>query len=338
MHIGDTITIAPYSSSTEALALAVREGLRNDPKSLPCSLFYDDIGSKLFQKISELPEYYLTAAEHSIIFTYAEDLGIFCDSEPPGRPFRLIELGPGDGRKIFPLLHALLERPCTFTYEPIDISNGAITQLLKSLRAEFDETKLDVRAIVADYFSGLARVNIDRTTRNVIVWLGSSIGNLTDKEADEFLFRLWYNLNHDDVVIIGFDLRKNPAVIRDAYDDPGGVTREFNLNLLRRINRELGADFTPHAFDHRPIYNSKIHAMESWLVNREYRLVTIPTIREKFSFERGEKMLLEISRKYSEEEIEAFALRGGFAIEQTFYDEKRYFADSVWKVVKPHRL
>ncbi|MDW8466387.1 MAG: L-histidine N(alpha)-methyltransferase [Chloroherpetonaceae bacterium] len=229
-----------YDASAQADFLRdVIAGLQATPKRLPSKYFYDDEGSQIFQKIMALPEYYLTRAEIEILETHRERIATHIGH----RSLLLVELGAGDGTKTKLLLECLLHRHLDLVYAPIDISAHAIQTLSQMFMRRFPS--LTVRSIIDDYFHGLARLEREPHRVVMALFLGSNIGNFTQAESLAFLSCLRKALRYGDFALIGFDLKKDIQTLLHAYSDSAGVTRDFNLNLLRRINRELGATFRP---------------------------------------------------------------------------------------------
>ncbi|MDH3252586.1 MAG: L-histidine N(alpha)-methyltransferase, partial [Ignavibacteria bacterium] len=197
---------------------------------------------------------------------------------------------------------------------------------------------LEVTGLVTDYFNGLKWLNNRHPRRNLVMFLGSSIGNFTHSEACVFMRNVWNCLNHDDVVLIGFDLKKDIELLLRAYNDSQGVTREFNLNVLHRINSELGGNFDVTKFRHFGTYDVFSGGMESYLVSLEHQSVFIEKIGRAFSFEAWEPIHTEYSYKYLVSDIEQLAGETGFEIHENLFDERRFFTDSVWRVHKPGSL
>lgn len=304
----------------------VLTGLKSSPKRLPSKYFYDDEGSRLFQKIMTLPEYYLTRAEAEILETHRERIAQYLGT----RPFSLVELGAGDGTKTKLLIECFLHRKLDFSYVPIDISAHALGVLSQTLTHRFPA--LRIQRLACDYFHGLARLEQDRAHTLFVLFLGSNIGNFTPAETTEFLSCLRRALRSGDFALIGFDLKKDLHTLLCAYSDAAGVTRDFNLNLLRRINRELGATFNLAKFQHYATYNPVLGAMESYLISKEPQHVWIETAKETISFDAFEPIHTEYSFKYSEHDIARLADTAGFKIIENFYDRKRQFVDSLWQV------
>lgn len=304
----------------------VLDGLSSTPKSIPSRYFYDETGDKLFQQIMTLDEYYLTKAEFEILNTYGEEI----IQKYLHDTFQLVELGAGDGLKTKILLDEVFASGKKFNYLPVDISTHALESLMTDLHANYPH--LNGHGISDDYFSALKKINgVEK--QKVVMFLGSNIGNYTPPEAENFLIEMRNNLQPDDILLIGIDLKKDPEVIRRAYDDSQGVTKEFNLNLLRRINRELGGNFKLEDFDHLPIYDSASGAAKSFLISKKDQTVKINAISKTFSFAKNELISTEISQKYSLEEIADMSERTGFELQSNYLDQKGYFVDTIWKAV-----
>lgn len=314
--------------SQRTFALDVHLGLSSPQKFIPSKYFYDENGSKLFQRITELPEYYLTKAETEILNAHKDALAERFASEP----FALVEMGAGDGEKTKILLEHFLAKGLDFHYAPIDISESALSELEISLAEQFPTLSFQGRS--AEYVSDISKIDIFSETKTVLLFLGSSIGNFSFPEMKNFLKTLWYALNKGDFALIGFDLKKDIKMMQAAYDDKEGVTRAFNYNLLHRINRELGGTFNPEKFYHHEIYNPKESAMESYLISLEAQEVYIDALKTKYCFEPYEAIFTERSYKFSDASIRELAHETGFEILETFKDSKQYFADSLWRVVK----
>lgn len=313
----------------QSFARDVLLGLYRSPKSIPSRYFYDEEGDRLFRRIMDLPEYYLTDCEMEILEAHRERI-----AGRLGRSgFNLVELGAGDGVKTDILLRSFHERGLAFRYVPIDICRPALEHLVG--HCESSLPGIDVEGLVSEYFDGLAWLSGLNDRRNVVLFLGSNIGNFNASEARVFLRSLWNSLNHGDLALIGFDLKKDIEQMMRAYNDAEGVTARFNLNLLERINRELGANFRLKAFEHYSTYDVHTGAMESYLVSRERQKVFVGALRKEFSFEAWEPIHTEVSHKYLASDISALADETGFEIIDTMEDSRSYFIDSFWRVVKP---
>jgi len=319
----DDVNVAGYDFASD-----VDAGLSRPQKSISSKYLYDAEGDKLFQQIMELPEYYLTRCEFEILRDNRDKiLSLLGDG-----PVNLVELGAGDGKKTFLLLERFLEKGIAFRYVPIDISESAIKGLIESCCDCYSQ--MTVEGLVAEYFDGLKWLASQNQRRNFVLFLGSNIGNFSRNETEFFLRGLWDALNNGDLVLIGFDLKKDVNRIKDAYDDSQGVTARFNLNLLRRVNSELGGDFNIDQFEHYCTYNEQMDAVESYLISNKKQDVRIESLGKTFSFEEKEPLHLEYSHKFSQEDIAQLAGEAGFKIAAQFYDADRLFVDSVWQVVK----
>jgi dimethylhistidine N-methyltransferase len=305
----DSAELTATASPKHDFGLDVLHGLSESPKNLPSKYFYDAEGSQLFQRITKLEDYYLTRCE-----------------------LEVIELGVGDGHKTKVIISRLLEDGRRFDFVPIDIAEPVIHSLTEGMDEEFPE--LEIRGIVADYFDGIRWLSQLETRRNLVLFLGSNIGNFHRNETLSFLRTLWNSLNHGDLVLIGFDLKKNIETMTRAYNDGAGITREFNLNLLKRINRELGGNFELDQFEHYSTYDVFSGAMESYLVSLVGQSVYIEAIGQSFCFEAFEPIHTEYSYKYLESDIEQLAQETGFAVALNMYDSRKWFVDAVWRVVK----
>ena len=305
----------------------VLEGLSGSPKRLSSKYFYDQEGDRIFQAIMEMPEYYLTRSEYEVLeMNKAALLSLFKNGT--GR-FNLIEFGAGDGFKTKVLLRYFIEQQTDFQYFPVDISESVLRQLVKGLKEEFPSLK--VEPMVDDYFKALERLKHATDRRNVVLFLGSNIGNFTEAETIDFLRKLGENLNKSDLLLTGFDLRKDPEIIRNAYNDKAGITRAFNLNLLKRINRELGGAFELDHFQHYQMYDPQSGEARSYLMSRKKQEVYISALGKSFAFEAWEPVHVEISRKFSLESIEEYAKRSGYETKQNFFDCRHFYVDALWE-------
>jgi len=306
----------------------VISGLSSKPKHLSSKYFYDAAGSEIFRQIMRMDAYYLTDSEFEIFDQQKEDLlRAFLE---PGGPFSLVEFGAGDGLKTQILLKHFLDRGIDFSYWPIDISGDALKKLEAELEAKWPE--LNVEGYPYEYFEAMRRMNLDEGNRKVVFFLGSNIGNFTITQSIKFLGKIAAELNEDDLVLIGFDQKKDPEVILNAYNDPEGITREFNLNLLRRMNRELGADFDLKKWRHHPTYDPQSGETKSYLLSTENQTVHFRDLGRSFSFEAWESVWLELSQKYDLDLINHLAEKSGFEVVQNFYDSKGYYLNSLWKL------
>lgn len=261
----------------------VLDGLSKTPqKSLPSKYFYDKKGDDLFVQIMALPEYYLTRSEMEIFQEKTEDI-ISALSLNKENKYSLIELGAGDGTKTVHLLRTLVNKNINFEYFPVDISQNALDGIKSFLRTEVPT--LIVKPNHNDYFKALENLKQDGTIK-IILFLGSNIGNLVDELATEFIYQLGSNLFKGDKIILGVDLKKPKAIVLPAYNDSKGVTAEFNLNLLDRINKELGANFNRAQFEHAPTYDEHIGIAKSYIKSKIKQSVIIDGI--EFYFEKDQ--------------------------------------------------
>ncbi|MGH9325077.1 MAG: L-histidine N(alpha)-methyltransferase [Terriglobia bacterium] len=317
----------PPSTAPQPLATLfgdhVRSGLtRSGQKMLPSKYFYDDVGSALFEAISLLPEYGLSRADLRLLQKHSEQVVRRLVS-----PVIVAELGSGAGKKVRWILEALAGRQST-CYYPIEISPAALAMCQRELR-EMDS--VTVRGIEGEYLEGLraaagARQGNDRM---LVLFLGSSIGNMQPPEAVVFLKKVRGLLMAGDALLLGTDLEKPVSQLIRAYDDACGVTRAFNLNLLARINRELDADFNLLHFEHRVRFNRLTHNVEMHLQSRCSETVAIPGAGISASFTEGETILTECSHKYSLSEVLAMSAEAGFSCEEQFVDHEWPFAENL---------
>ncbi len=305
----------------------VLEGLKNTPKKLSSKYFYDKTGDRLFQEIMAMPEYYLTKCELDIFKNKTEKLTDFIASG--NEAFDLIELGAGDAMKSTYLLQYLVEQGRDFTYMPIDISGNILSVLNEKLSVKIP--KLEIVSLEGDYFEMLHKAAAMSSRKKVVLFLGSNIGNMNTDEAENFCIELKKNLNSGDVVLIGFDLKKNPHTILNAYNDQTGITAAFNLNLLTRINRELNANFEIKDFQHFQTYDPVSGACRSYLVSLKDQNVKISD--EFVEFKENELIDMEVSHKFSETDIIKLAEKSGFKIIGEIKDSKNWYVDSIWQVI-----
>ena len=302
-----------------SLAFEVHAGLTATPKRIPCRFFYDEVGSRIFEEICELPEYYLTRAETEILRHRAGAIAR-CFSEPVA----LVELGSGSSTKTRLLIEALLEHCGSLSYIPVDISASMLQTT--ALQLLDDYKRLEIRAIAAEYQDGLRRLRADVTEAKLVIWLGSSIGNLDRPSAARFMAGLRSGLNASDRLLLGIDLRKDREVLECAYDDSSGVTARFNRNLLERINRELGGHFDPRSFDFRATYDAVRGTVDSHLLSRKDQIVAIGDLNLRVRFGAGEAIHTESSYKYSPQEIESLARSAHLELLEHWLDSENRFS------------
>ncbi len=295
----------------------VYEGLTAFPKYLSSKYFYDEIGDELFQQIMALPEYYLTRAEYEIFETNKS--GIIRSFDANKKGFDLIELGAGDGKKTKVLLKELQEEEYDYTYVPIDISQNAVDGLVKNLNLEMPE--VSVQGQIGEYFEVLDRLQHISDRKKVIMVLGSNIGNLLHPRAIQFLKKLCKAMHPEDLLFMGFDQKKHPQKVLDAYNDKSGVTAAFNKNVLARINKELNGNFDLNKFMHWETYDPESGTAKSYLVSKEKQTVDIDNLSLQVHFEAWESIHTEISQKYDDDIVKWLAKESGLKIVESFSDE-----------------
>jgi L-histidine N-alpha-methyltransferase len=309
------ITYTPTSSDLQLSAFAkdVLLGLTQQPRKLPSKYFYDHKGDALFQEIMHMPEYYLMNCELEIFNQHKA--AILAALEVP--TFNLIELGAGDGYKTKVLLEHFISQGISFEYQPIDISRNVLQQLEDDLHQSWPD--LPVRSLHGDYFEMLHQLSSESTKTDIVMFLGANIGNYQPDAALQFLCQIRENLNPGDYLLIGVDLKKDPATILNAYNDPAGITAAFNLNLLTRMNRELGANFEVNQFKHWETYNPVTGAAKSFIISTQEQEVHIKALQQSFHFQAWEAIDVELSQKYSLSEVESTGCGVGLSDDQTFY-------------------
>jgi L-histidine Nalpha-methyltransferase len=320
-----TIALPHISAQTETpVALAVREGMAAQPKRLPAWLFYDEAGSRLFDRITELPEYYLTRTERGILTAHAADMIAQAAHSDNGTRLRIAELGAGSADKTRLLLKAAAERQGTLLYEPMDVSASALQAARERIESEIPGVHVLPR--VMDYTKGLDLYPAAHGERRMLLYIGSSIGNFEPAEAARLLEVVRAGLHRGDSLLLGVDLRKDEETLLAAYDDTAGVTADFNLNMLARLNRELGADFDLDCFAHRAAWNPDRSRIEIHLESLIAQRVRIAALDLDVSFAEGERIHTENSYKYAPGQAEALLAAAGFAAESTWTDERGWFA------------
>ena len=300
----------------------VRAGLTASPKTLPCAWFYDEVGSLLFEEICDQPEYYPTRAEEEILRSRAGEIAEVVSSLEG--EFSLVELGSGSSVKTRHLIEAFLARGDGLRYVPVDISRSMLEESARRLVADYPS--LRVAGVAAEYGAGLKMVRERFQGRELVLWLGSNVGNLERREAVGFLGDLRRGLGEDDRFLMGVDLRKDPEVLEAAYDDAAGVSARFNLNLLARINRELGGHFDLATFAHRAPWIEEEGRIEMHLESLVDQTVAIDALGIEVSFQAGETIHTENSTKYSLEEIDGLAAASGFEVQRRWLDSGERFA------------
>ncbi len=310
----------------QRFASDVRAGLLARPKELSCQYFYDREGSELFEQICRLREYYLTRAESEILVAHARGIA---QHYPSG--VSVAELGSGSSIKTRILLEALLANG-SVRYVPIDISGELLAQTTERLLLDYPGLAVD--PVADDYQQGLAYFAQETVGPKLVLWLGSSIGNLDRTSAAEFLRGVRGMLDPSDRLLVGIDLRKSPKILERAYDDEHGVTAQFNLNLLARINRELGGRFDLSTFRHRIRYDEGEGRVEMYLESQRDQVVPIAVLGEEFAFRAGERIHTENSYKYSLAEIERLARAASLRLAQRWFDRAHLFSLNLFEGVQ----
>ena len=303
----------------------VLTGLTSNSKYLSSKYFYDDNGSRIFQEIMEMPEYYLTNAEFEILSLQSKQI---VEALNFSTPFNIVELGAGDGFKTFKLLEHLVKQQIEFNYVPIDISQEAVDLLTARLKRRLPG--IVIKPQVGDYFE-ILKQNKKSDFPSLLLFLGGNIGNYNQEKTTELLSLFHKNMKIGDKLLIGFDIKKNPIIIHNAYYDRHGITKRFNLNLLLRINRELGADFKIDDFDFYCHYNPNNGEVRSYLVSLKSQRVYIRSLDVNIDFDQNELIWTELSKKYALDEIIELSNRNDFKFVQHFLDCKHYFTDSLWE-------
>ena len=316
----------PASSDfIEEFARDVGDGLRSKPKFLLAKYFYDEAGSKLFEQITDLPEYYPTRTEATILRENTSDIRDALEGD-----ISLVELGSGSSTKTTILIENIMEAQKRLHYLPIDISPTILNQTARKLDARYP--RLTTIPIASEYGDGLrraTRIAVEEpevADRKLVLFLGSSIGNFEPRQAETLLDTVRDGIARDDALLIGFDLQKDKNVLEAAYDDGAGITARFNLNILTRINRELGGDFDWKLFRHRAAYNAAAGRIEMHLVSQKNQEVRIEKLEESFRLEKDEYIHTESSYKYTSPLIEGIAHSAHFEVGKMFTDDNKWFA------------
>jgi L-histidine N-alpha-methyltransferase len=307
----------PEDATDAALRADVQAGLTRSPRTLPPKWFYDAHGSDLFEEITELPEYYPTRAERDILIARSGEIAAAAGART------LVELGSGSSEKTRHLLDAMSG---LHTYVPVDVSESALTQAGQALAAE--RPGLHVHALIADFTAALTLP--ETPGPRLVAFLGGTIGNLVPAERATFLKAVRALMAPGDTLLLGTDLVKDPSVLVAAYDDTAGVTAAFNKNVLAVVNRELGADFDPDAFDHRAFYDRRLHRIEMHLDARTPQVVAIPGVGE-VRIGAGESIRTEISCKHDRASVEAMLAAAGMRLAEWETD-----ADGLYAILLAH--
>ncbi|MEZ5460559.1 L-histidine N(alpha)-methyltransferase [Dokdonella sp.] len=305
------LTETPY----DEFAVDVHRGLSQTPKRIPSKYFYDARGSELFEQICEQPEYYLTRTELEILQENAVDIAAAI-----GPRAVLVEYGSGAGIKTRLLLDAMQD---PVGYVPVEISTSALAASVESLAEEFPD--VDMLPVAADFTQPVDLPSPEQDARRMVIFFpGSTLGNFEQREATGLLRTMCIEMGKTGSALVGIDLKKDSAILEAAYNDAAGVTRDFTLNLLTRINRELDGDFQLQQFAHKARYNALAGRIETYIVSRIDQSVRVGS--HSYSFAKGETILVEYSCKYSQEEFEAMAAKAGLRVTRTWTDPQHWFA------------
>lgn len=300
----------------------VRKGLSAHPKRFLPKYFYDELGSQLFEAICLTPEYYLTRAENEILQRYADDIAASVEGQKT-----LVEMGSGSASKTRLIIEALLRSQSELMFMPVDISATALESSSRILLQSYPRLKIE--AFAADYFAGLAELGKKQRPRTLALFLGSNISNFDTEEAHRFLRAMRSVLHQDDALLLGVDLRKERAILEAAYNDALGVTSAFNLNVLARINRELGGTFDLHAFRHFAFYNEAAGRIEIYIESLVKQTARIEKLDLEVQFEAGELIHTENSYKYDMAGIASLAEATGFICSRSWFDSQERFSSNL---------
>ena len=304
----------------------VENGLADIPKHISPKFFYDKIGSKLFEEICDQPEYYLNRIEAQILKKSASQIIDILDE----KAISVIELGNGNSQKTRILLRPFLANWKNVSYFPIDVSLKMLKKSIRDLSREY--SNLRIFGVCSDYVKGLIKINeFMKFKKNIpdkrlIIFLGSSIGNFDPKEASAFLYSLSKYIRNDDALLIGFDLEKDKSILEKAYNDKKGITSQFNLNVLSRINKELDGGFELSSFEHKSFYNLHEHRIEMHLESKLDQKVRIGAIGKEFHFKEGETIHTENSYKYSKNRLYVLVKNAGLQVIANFTDPKNQYS------------
>jgi L-histidine Nalpha-methyltransferase len=292
-------------------------GLSQSPKSLPPKYFYDDRGSLLFEQITQLPEYYLTRTETAILREAADAIATLTG------PCELVELGSGSATKTRLLLSAYQRQGCPLRYLPVDVSGGILEESARQLLAAY--AGLSIHGLVGTYEPALAQLPPAVLPARLIAFIGSTLGNLTPAQCDQFLQQISQALTRGDYFLLGIDLQKDPALLEAAYNDSQGITAQFNLNMLHHLNWRFQGNFQPNLFRHRCFYNATDHQIEIYIESLVRQAVSLQALNLQVQFESGESLLSEISRKFSLDRISQDLKAHQLDVVRTFTDSQAWF-------------
>ncbi len=320
-------TIFDIENNIEDSANDIRNGLLSNQKYLPCVYFYDDHGSMLFEKICQLPEYYLTRDETEILHTFRKKIVAHFNDNT-----MIVEFGSGNSIKTRLLIESFIQQFGNCFYIPIDVSQKILED--SSANLVYDYPELAIHPITARYEDGIKQLGSFSNKNKLVISLGSSIGNFHRNEAVEFLNNITNELSETDYILVGIDLRKDKMTLEKAYDDASGITAEFNLNILNHINHKLGGNFNLNNFKHQAIYNDTLGRIEMYLVSTCKQRVYIKTIDIEIEFSKNEKIHTENSYKYSLDEIDILAEKTGLLQIDQWFDNKKRFSLNLFRLNK----
>jgi dimethylhistidine N-methyltransferase len=317
MILHEAVPVPPYIDE-------VVHGLTSRPKTLPCKLFYDDRGSKIFEEITRLPEYYPTRTEFGILQDCAKEI-----VSAAGTPVAIVELGAGTATKTSALLRAFARRQLRVKYFPVDISAGALADAKDRIKDECPD--ITVLPVVVDFSDGFHFLR-EIPGRKLVLYLGSSIGNFEWNDAIAMLRRVREQLSAGDALLLGTDMVKPAEILVPAYDDAQGVTAQFDKNILVRLNRELNANFDVASFRHIAEWVPARSRMEIFLESTRPQKVTLPMAGLTIQFRAGERIHTENSHKYTIEMVERMLCVSGFNLEKTWFDRQQWFGLNLARV------
>lgn len=318
MNLSTRFQSVPLSSPKSDVADELRKGLRSSPKWLPSKWLYDAAGSDLFEQICDLPEYYPTRTESAILQEQTDAILDLCPPE-----FSLVELGSGSSKKTGHIVREALDRQEELTYFAIDISEAAVEMAAEWMLEEF--SNLQVVGIVGEFNAGLDYLREQQDGPQLIAFLGSTIGNMAPEMIRELFTTIRKDMAEDDRFLLGFDLWKDESVLVPAYDDAQGVTAQFNLNTLTRLNTDFGANFNLDQFSHRAELNHEMNRVEMHIVSHQQQTVDIPGLNLKVTFRPDETIHTENSHKFSKAGMQTLLSKSGLSIEKTFTDDDELF-------------
>lgn len=301
-------------------------------KRLSSKYLYDDEGSRLFTEIMKLEGYYVTAKERSILQKDGKKIAEEILTEAGASKLSVMELGCGTGEKTKELIKSLQQKKVELDFFAMDISLKALLYCSDALCFDCEAMGGNYYSLQADYLEGIQWVLKNYSRRNLLLFLGASLGNFSYEESIAFLKKVCSYLNKGDFFLIGLDLKKDPRLLEAAYDDPTGVTAAFNLNILTRINRDFDADFNVKDFVHHAYYDPISYSMQSFIISHRAQTVHIRSLGVKVSFEAFESIFLERSMKFSRKDVRNLARESGFEIVSDFQDDEGFFLNSLWRV------